>query len=367
MGGNTTLFPWIVFVNNTEIEIVAFSLTGLFCIFSICLTGYLIYRHRTHWIKPPLQNCIIRILLLIPIYAIHSWLAVIFNRYGLYFTLIRDCYEAYVLYQFFCLLTYYINIEAVKKREIIYALTDSPTTGDYLKFTTQEDHWPFPLCCVPLKADKALYRLSKRMVLQYVFVKPAFSLLALVLYSVGVYNPGNLMPNQPYLWIMIVVNISVSVTLYGIIILLHVTKEFIAIYNPFMKLISIKILIFFIFWQSAILSAAYYFRFFPVFFDWNEQRSAETIGNIMICIEMALLSVFHFWSFPYEEYEIESEDDFKIKSNPVQRVQEQQHKEMIYDAIQGEMDEPNVELSIIEKGANIRKNYFDSTEESSTG
>ncbi len=368
---NSTIFPWIVFVNNTGIEVVAFGLTGVFCFFSILLTVYLIYRHATHWIKPALQNCIIRILLIIPIYAIHSWLAVIFNKHALYFTIVRDCYEAYVLYQFFCLLTYYINIEAVKKREIVYSLTETPTTGDYLQFMKEEDHCPFPLCCVPLKADKSLYRLTKRMVLQYVFVKPTLSLISLLLYSIGMYDPGNLMPNQPYLWIMLIMNVSVSVTLYGIIILWHVTDELISVYKPFMKLISIKILIFFIFWQSVLLSAAYYFHFFPVFFDWNEQRSADTIENIMICIEMTLLSLFHLWAFPYEEYEVETEDDFKPKSKSHTTTTTTTDLEEIttYETIE---DETGVELSVSGRGRRRRRrkgdrnNYFDSGEDLSS-
>ena len=75
---------------------------------------------------------------------------------------------------------------------------------------------------------------------------------------------------------------------------------------------------------------------------------------------MALLSVFHLWSFPYEEYEIETEDDFKSKSRPIPVHRE----EITYDTVNGEMDENAIELSASEKSG--RANYFDSTEDELT-
>lgn len=310
-GGNTTP-EWAVFVNNTQLEIAVFSVSGVFAVLSLLLTLYLIFRHLKHWIDPPGQACIVRIVALVPVYALHSCGAVLFNRYAIYFTLVRDCYEAYVLYQFFCLMTHYVNVEAPFLVQQLEEHDEIRGTGDYLQYLqrredgapVEEQQWfyPCPLCCVTMTPDRALYRRVKRLVLQYVLVKPSLAVLSITLYSVDWYEPGNLHPNNAYLWITLLQNISVTASLYGIVIFCDLTRELIHMYSPLAKLISIKVLLFFIFWQSVLLSGAYYFHIIPVFFDWSQQRSSDTIENMLVCIEMTALATLHFWTFSYTQY-----------------------------------------------------------------
>lgn len=52
--------------------------------------GYLIVQHLRFYTRPTHQRYIVRILLMVPIYAIYSTLAIAFFQYQVYFALLRD-------------------------------------------------------------------------------------------------------------------------------------------------------------------------------------------------------------------------------------------------------------------------------------
>jgi hypothetical protein len=49
---------------------------------------------------------------MVPIYAIDSWLSLVFKNSALIFNLLRDCYEAYVIYMFFTYLVTFLQGES---------------------------------------------------------------------------------------------------------------------------------------------------------------------------------------------------------------------------------------------------------------
>src|SRR4051812_36689184 len=80
-----------------------------------------------------LRKYVIRIILMVPIYALDSWLGLRYNSMTIYFDLLRECYEAFVIYSFFTFLTTYLGGDA----KIQSFLADKPP----LKHS-------FPLCCL---------------------------------------------------------------------------------------------------------------------------------------------------------------------------------------------------------------------------
>jgi Organic solute transporter Ostalpha len=112
----------------------------------------LIFLHATHYSRPQEQRkyaiqhgtsisplarpsdlsySIIRILLMIPIYATVSFLSYKFYRYAIYWETIRDCYEAFAIASFFHLLCFYLE----------------PTLHEQKKFfrTLKPKNWVLPL------------------------------------------------------------------------------------------------------------------------------------------------------------------------------------------------------------------------------
>ena len=69
------------------------------CIFVCILLALQIYKHLTNFYKPELQRYIIRILWLVPIYAIDSWFSLRFKNIALYLDTARETYEVLDLLQ----------------------------------------------------------------------------------------------------------------------------------------------------------------------------------------------------------------------------------------------------------------------------
>lgn len=67
--------------------------------------------HLEYYTRPKLQIRIIRILWMVPVYAINSWLALGFKDAQPVLDAIRECYEAFVVYNFFEFLMAYLQDE----------------------------------------------------------------------------------------------------------------------------------------------------------------------------------------------------------------------------------------------------------------
>jgi len=282
------------FVNQTQLELAVVGVSGIMALVAILCSLYLALRHQVHWHEPVEQTCIVRILMMVPIYALGSWLAILFGDYALYFNLARDSYEAFVLYQFFCLLTHYFEREAAVHLDV--AETD---TAHYL-LEFDESPWPFPMCVLPtIEPGPEFYDLVRHCILQYVFLKPLMALMAIILYIKGHYHTGSFSLADGYLWITIITTISIALCLYFLLLFYGFIAEVIERQRPMLKFLSIKVLIFFVFWQSLTVSVLYYFAVLPAFFDWSVERSSNTLENLLVCLEMCVLSVAHHWIYPY--------------------------------------------------------------------
>ena len=79
-------------------------LCAIFGLISVVVSLWLIAMHALHYLRPNEQKHIIRILFMIPVYSIVSFLSYMFYRKAVYFEVLRDCYEAFAISSFFSLL-----------------------------------------------------------------------------------------------------------------------------------------------------------------------------------------------------------------------------------------------------------------------
>ncbi|RYY75859.1 OSTA/TMEM184 family protein [archaeon] len=77
-----------------------FSSAG-FVLLTIPISMRLIVLHLTHYNLPHIQKYVVRIIWMIPIYAVESWLALRFKSMALYLEKLRESYESYVIFCFF--------------------------------------------------------------------------------------------------------------------------------------------------------------------------------------------------------------------------------------------------------------------------
>ncbi|EGC30239.1 hypothetical protein DICPUDRAFT_50859 [Dictyostelium purpureum] len=253
------------------------------------LSFYLIYKHLRNYTDPELQKYIVRILLMVPIYAIDSWLSLRFVKYSLYFDVVRDTYEAYILYCFFSLIVTYTNKQEGGLLEVLHS--KEPMTH------------PFPLQFLPrIKLGRSFLTNCKRFVLQFVFVKPVIAIISLVLETQGKYGEGEFTPLKGYVWLTVVENISVGLSLYYLVLFYKATEEELKPFKPLGKFLCIKSIIFFAFWQGVAISFLVYFGVISAVQNWSVESISSALQDFITCIEMVILAVCHHFFFSYQEF-----------------------------------------------------------------
>ncbi|KAF9409332.1 hypothetical protein HW555_011276 [Spodoptera exigua] len=106
---------------------------GGFVLLAVPISIWQITQHVVHYTKPILQKHIIRILWMVPIYALNAWIGLEFPEQSIYVDSLRECYEAYVIYNFMKYLLNYLNED-----HDLEALLE----------TKPQVYHIFPLCCL---------------------------------------------------------------------------------------------------------------------------------------------------------------------------------------------------------------------------
>ncbi|CAF0904046.1 unnamed protein product [Rotaria sordida] len=287
----TVIYNNHLFLHTTACQTIA----GAFTWAAIFITGYHIYLHLRHYTVPSEQKWIIRLLFIVPIYSFVSWLSLVMfrnNSYYVYFHAIRDCYEAFVIYSFLSLCYEYLGGEGAIMAEI---------RGKHI-----ERSWWTCTCCISNQEYTiGFLRFCKQATLQFCLVKPLMSLVTLVLQAFDKYKDGDFSPSGGYLYITLIYNVSVSVALYGLFLFYEATKHILAKYDPVLKFLTIKSVIFLTFWQGVLLALFEQLGIIQAF-QGKTNLSVGTVAagwqNFFICIEMCLAAVALRFAFPHQPY-----------------------------------------------------------------
>ena len=96
--------------------------------------------------------------------------------------------------------------------------------------------------------------------------------------------------------------VSVGAAIYSLILYLYNFKDDIKKYKPFWKFFSIKIVLFFSVWQRIFLEAINIKEKFKLDTTVTGATSESYIDNILISLEMFLLSIIVNKCYSYQEY-----------------------------------------------------------------
>lgn len=90
-GSSNEILIRIPFLHDSVPALYAmFALASLFVLLATILSAHLIYKHLKYYTQPDHQRYIVRIVFMIPIYAIYSLLSLLLHNYQVYFALLRD-------------------------------------------------------------------------------------------------------------------------------------------------------------------------------------------------------------------------------------------------------------------------------------
>ncbi|KAG8190546.1 hypothetical protein JTE90_004121 [Oedothorax gibbosus] len=251
------------------------------------ITFWEITQHLVHYNKPYLQRHIIRILWMVPIYALNAWLALTFPHVGIYLDTLRECYEAYVIYNFMIFLLNFLHFEAEYRPEV---------PVPYI----------FPLCCFPpCPPGNYFIQACKHGILQYTVIRPVTTLISLITEMCGVYGEGKFSPNYAFPYIVAINNFSQFIAMYCLVLFYQANKEQLAPMRPIAKFLCIKAVVFFSFFQSVIISILAFVGVIRESFTTPGADVAEvarSLQNFLICIEMFVASCAHYFAFSHAPY-----------------------------------------------------------------
>ncbi|KAK2577028.1 hypothetical protein KPH14_011988 [Odynerus spinipes] len=291
------------------------SIAGAFVCLALFLTCQQIYQHLRWYTNPTEQRWIVRILFIVPIYATYSWVSLLFfnsESYYVYFFTVRDCYEAFVIYNFLSLCYEYLGGEG----NIMSEIRGKPIRSNCLYGT----------CCLVGKTYTiGFLRFCKQATLQFCLVKPVMAFVIIFLQAFGHYRDGDWSPDGGYIYITVIYNISVSLALYGLFLFYFATRELLTPFEPVLKFCTVKSVIFLSFWQGvllAILEKANVIS--PVINSLGQSTSAGTVSagyqNFLICIEMLFAAIALRYAFPYQVYSAGCVTDSRGRSVTMQSI-----------------------------------------------
>uniref|UniRef100_A0A3Q2W5X5 Transmembrane protein 184B n=1 Tax=Haplochromis burtoni TaxID=8153 RepID=A0A3Q2W5X5_HAPBU len=295
-GSNTSWVPKTPVVTPDEpiflMTSTAQTISGFFVWTALLITCHQIYMHLRYYSSPNEQRHIVRILFIVPIYAFDSWLSLLFftnEEYYVYFDTVRDCYEAQSVF-----LNCVLLLSKIESKPL--------TTAQNMMSSCM-----YGTCCLWGRTYSiGFLRFCKQATLQFCVVKPLMAVITVILQAFGKYRDGDFNVASGYLYITIIYNISVSLSLYALFLFYFATRELLVPYNPVLKFFMVKSVIFLSFWQGMLLAILEKCGAIPQInsadFSVGEGTVAAGYQNFIICIEMFFAAIALRHAFTYKVY-----------------------------------------------------------------
>lgn len=264
-------------------SVLAKFLAGVCAVIAFAMAIGQIVQHLRHYTEPMFQRYIVRIIFMVPVYAACSFASLLAEDAAIYITTIRDCYEAWIIYNFMSLCLAYVGgpgAVEIKMQGVVLLPS-----------------WPACTCCLPpLPVNGQFVRIVKQGALQFVFLKPILAILTVALYATGNYAEGDWSVTGSYLWITIIYNITYTFALYALLLFYMGTHELLEPFRPLLKFVLVKSVIFLTFWQGLFISIAVGTGAVP------SATEGNNIQNFLICVEMFPAAICIIFAFPWRDF-----------------------------------------------------------------
>lgn len=227
----------------------------------------------------------------VPLYSIASWISLVSFTLAQWVDPIRDIYEAFTIYTFFQLLINYLGGERA-----LIIMTHGRAPVPHL--------WPMNHLLAPVDiSDPYTFLAIKRGILQYAWLKPILGVSAVIMKATGTYQEGYIGVSSGYFWSGIIYNISVTVSLYSLGLFWVCLNNDLKPFRPVPKFLCIKLIIFASYWQGFALSILVWLGAIPdTVPDYTPDNLAAAIQDALICLEMPIFAVAHWYAFSWHDY-----------------------------------------------------------------
>ena len=300
-----------------EKHVIGWLCAGAFVVLTTIITVRLMLLHFNNWNAGHVQKHVVRIIGLLPIYSIESWLALYYRQYSVYIETLKESYEAYVIWNFFFFL--------------IALLGEEPHVLNVLRTKGKRGSHPFPFnwFTKPWSGHEIMQKCSFG-VLQYVLIKNFSAWLVIVLEYFDVYDEGEFKWQRGYLYVTIINTWSQTWALYCLAKFYYIMREELSHYKAVGKFLCVKVVVFWTWWQSIMINfMAYHTTVISAsdnntltidpnhlgsrfshsansrsgeLYSWTDGEIAKGLQDFLITIEMFLASIAFTHYFSHEEY-----------------------------------------------------------------
>ncbi|KAL8141345.1 hypothetical protein V2J09_007366 [Rumex salicifolius] len=271
---------------------------GIFVLVALVLSMYLLFEHLAAYNQPEEQKFLIGLILMVPVYALESYLSLVDSNAAFNCEVIRDCYEAFALYCFeryliACLGGEESTIEFMERKSVVSS--DAPLLDEACSYGVVEHPFPLNYLIREWYLGEDFYHSVKIGIVQYMILKMICALVAMILQAFGVYGEGKFQWNYGYPYLAVVLNFSQSWALYCLVQFYTVTKDKLAPIKPLPKFLAFKSIVFLTWWQGIAVALLFSIGAFR---GSLAQELKTRIQDYIICIEMGIAAVVHLYVFP---------------------------------------------------------------------
>jgi hypothetical protein len=230
---------------------------------------------------------------MIPVYAIITFLSLLFYPFDAYLELIRNCYEAYVIASFFTLMCHYIAPNLHEQKAYFRNVRPKP--------------WVFPLHKLKTpRSGLTWFNITYVGVFQFCLTRPLFTLIAIIAQTQNRYCQYSANPVNGHLWIALLQGACVLTAMYCLVQFYVQLKDDIAPHRPFLKVLCIKLATFLGFWQTWLLGLLAIKNGGPLHPTIYLAAIDVHVGIpcMLVCFEMMIFACLFHWAFPWSPYDI---------------------------------------------------------------
>ncbi|TVY35226.1 Transmembrane protein-like protein [Lachnellula subtilissima] len=214
----------------------------------------------------------------------------IFDSIMVEYQVYKGC-DAFTIYTFFQLLINFIGGE----RALIIMMHGREPVNHL---------WPLNHCLPRVDiSDPYSFLAIKRGILQYAWLKPVLGIATIIMKATGTYKEGYLGIDSGYLWMGILYNLSVTLSLYSLGMFWVIMSKDLQPFRPVPKFLCVKLIIFASYWQGFLLSILVWLGAIPDNVEgYTADNLAAAIQDALICIEMPIFAVAHWYAFSWHDY-----------------------------------------------------------------
>ncbi|KAG6761918.1 hypothetical protein POTOM_035159 [Populus tomentosa] len=239
-------------------------IAGAFVLVTLSSSFYLLFEHLSAYRNPEEQKFLIGVILMVPCYAVESFVSLLDPSISVDIEILRDCYESFAMYCF----------------------------GRYLVAC-------LALFTFPSSSILGLEKIYDLYLFWQMLIKSLTAVLAVLLEAFGVYCEGDFKLRCGYPYMAVVLNFSQSWALYCLVQFYAATKDELAHIKPLYKFLTFKSIVFLTWWQGVAIALLYSLGLVKSPIAQGLQLKSS-IQDFIICIEVdsfhSIVSPFLFCS-----------------------------------------------------------------------